>query len=264
MKNKFLKLFIILLVTSFTEGQNLWGSNPEGIVLKRSPEATDLKIPPVNNAFKDREILTFAIKYMGVTAGIATLEVRGIAERSDYQAYHLVSTARSKGVVSLFHKVRDKVESYMDEVGLYTWHFEKHLREGSYKEDLVVKYDQKNCLAEYKGRMMGIPYGVHDPLSSLYYLRTQNFKVGDSVFINTNADGKNWELEVRCLRKERIKTQVGEFDTLVVKPLLKFGGIFQQKGELTVWLTDDERKIPVLMRSKVAIGSIAVILIKIE
>jgi hypothetical protein len=201
---------------------------------------------------------------MGITAGIATLEVRGIVEKNDYQAYRLVSTARSKGFVSFFHRVRDKVESYMDKDGLYTWHFEKHLREGSYKEDTVVKYDQKNYLAEYKGRIMGIPPGVQDPLSSLYYLRTRNFGVGDSVFIGTNADGKNWELEVRCLRKERIKTQVGEFDTLVVKPLLKFGGIFQQKGKLTVWLTDDERKIPVLMRSKIKVGSIAVILIKME
>ncbi len=218
----------------------------------------------LDNTFREGEKLTFAIKYMGITAGIATLEVRKIKQTDSYKAYHLVSTAKSKGVVSLFHKVRDKVESYMDIAGLYSCRFEKHLREGDYKEDVSIIYDQKTCIAEYKEKVMNVPYGVQDPLSSLYFLRTKEMEVGDTIFIDTNADGKNWELEVRCLRKERIKTQIGEFDTLVVKPLLKFGGIFQSKGDLTVYLTDDERKIPVLMRSKVAIGSIAVILIDLK
>ena len=255
MKSDFLKLVMIMLIASLLGEGDLRGDD------SRSTSSGE---PSVNNAFNDRETLTFAVKYMGVTVGIATLEVRGVVQRNNYRAYHLVSTAKSKGVVSFFHKVRDKVESYMDKNGLYTWYFEKHLREGKHKEDVVVKYDQENHLAEYRGRTMGIPPGVQDPLSSLYYLRTRDFGVGDSVFIDTNADGKNWELEVRCLRKEKIKTQVGEFDTLVVKPLLKFGGIFQQKGEITVWLTEDRRKMPVLMRSKVKIGSIAAILIKAE
>ena len=58
------------------------------------------------------------------------------------------------------------------------------------------------------------------------------------------------------IRKERIVTAAGEFDTVVVNPLLKFEGIFQRKGEVYLWLTDDSRKMPVRMKSKIAIGSI--------
>jgi hypothetical protein len=52
----------------------------------------------------------------------------------------------------------------------------------------------------------------------------------------------------------------GAFDCLVVEPVLKYSGIFENKGKLTVWVTDDQRRIPVLMRSKILIGAISAVL----
>jgi hypothetical protein len=45
-----------------------------------------------------------------------------------------------------------------------------------------------------------------------------------------------------------------------VEPVLKYPGIFENKGKLTVWVTDDQRRIPVLMRSKILIGAISAVL----
>jgi len=61
---------------------------------------------------------------------------------------------------------------------------------------------------------------------------------------------------VKVLRREEIVTPVGRFKTIVVHPLLKSEGIFARTGDMFIWLTDDERRIPVQMKSKVIVGSI--------
>jgi hypothetical protein len=68
-------------------------------------------------------------------------------------------------------------------------------------------------------------------------------------------------IEVQVLKKERIKTVLGEVNTILINPLLKNEGIFERKGAIFIWLTDDERRIPVKMKTKVAIGSITATLV---
>ena len=74
------------------------------------------------------------------------------------------------------------------------------------------------------------------------------------------TDKKNYPLIIKVHARERVKVDAGEFDCLVVEPILRGPGIFTQKGRLMVWLTDDERRMPVLMKSKVAIGHVAAVL----
>jgi hypothetical protein len=74
--------------------------------------------------------------------------------------------------------------------------------------------------------------------------------------VDNHTDKKNYPLEVKVLKKERVEVDAGTFDCLVVQPILQAAGVFEQKGTLTVWLTDDQKKMPVLMKSKVVIGSI--------
>lgn len=95
-----------------------------------------------------------------------------------------------------------------------------------------------------------------DALASLYYIRTLDLKVGNSVFINNYSDKKNYALEVKVLKKEKVKVPAGRFFCVVVEPILQASGIFKHEGKLKVWLTDDKYKIPVKMKSKVAVGSI--------
>ncbi len=129
----------------------------------------------------------------------------------------------------------------------------------------VVIFDQVNHLAIYPdGKRIPVPEGVQDVLSSLYYVRTLNLEVGKSVFIQNHADGKNYPLEVKVLRTETITVPAGTFECFVVEPILKASGIFQHKGRLTVWLSTDPSHIPVMMKSKVIIGSINAILIDLK
>ena len=140
--------------------------------------------------------------------------------------------------------------------GIFTWRFEKHIREGKFSADKYVEYDQYHRNVITKKDTMPVPLYVQDILSSFYYARTVPMKVGHPFDIDNYADGKVYQLKVLVHRKEQIKVPAGSFNCIVIEPVLKGEGLFNQKGKLTIWLTDDERRIPVLMKSKVVIGSI--------
>ena len=102
-----------------------------------------------------------------------------------------------------------------------------------------------------------MPERVQDALSSLYYVRTrQDFIVGKPIVVDVHDSGKTWSIEIHTLGRERITTPAGEFDTIMIKTYPKYEGVFMHKGEIFMWLTDDARKIPVLMKSRISIGSI--------
>lgn len=221
------------------------------------PGPSTLKRVVPNSSFGVGERLEFSISYGPIVAGKAVMEVQEITRYNKHKCFRLVSTAKSNKFFSFFFKVDDKVESLMDVYGLFPLHFEKHLREGKYRADRYVDFDQERGLAFADGDTIPVQKYVQDALSSLYYIRTLNLHVGNSVFLENHSDKKNYSLQVKVLRRERVRVPAGEFDCLVIEPLLQASGIFKHKGKLTVWLTDDQFKIPVLMKSKVTVGSIA-------
>lgn len=210
--------------------------------------------------FGPGEKLVFSVQYGLVTAGEATLEVRNLAAIAGRPCYRIVSDARTNDFFSKFFSVRDRYESCMDTTSLYSLHYEKHLREGKFKRDDAVDFDQSAHRAIYKDKTVPIPPRTQDVLSALYYVRTLPLHVGQSVSIANHTDGKNYPLIVKVLRKEHVKVDAGEFDCIVVEPILRGPGVFTQQGRLTVWLTDDRRRMPVLMKSKVVIGHVAAVL----
>ncbi|MBN2226243.1 MAG: DUF3108 domain-containing protein [candidate division Zixibacteria bacterium] len=211
----------------------------------------------VNNAFGVGEKLTFDIGYGFINAGFATMEVADVIEYNDRPCYLLRSTANSNKFFSTFYRVEDVVESVVDARGLYSWYFEKNLKEGSYRSTRAYGFDQENRLTVYDGDTIEVAPFVQDALSVLYYTRTCDLKVGSSVYIDNFTDGENYAMEVRVLREETVKVKAGRFDCIVVEPLLRTSGIFKHEGKLTVWLTNDRLKMPVLMKSKVLVGSIS-------
>jgi hypothetical protein len=94
----------------------------------------------------------------------------------------------------------------------------------------------------------------------LYYLRTQELWPGKTIAIDNHSGRRIYPLETRVLREERVTVKAGTFDCYVVEPFPR-GGAFRSKGSLVVWLTKDERKMPVLIKSKVFFGSVAVKLV---
>ena len=107
-----------------------------------------------------------------------------------------------------------------------------------------------------------IPDRVQDNLSSLYYLRTRkDFVVGKPITFEAFDSGSSVTVEIQTLGREQVKTPAGEFSTIKVKA---YKGLFVSEGEIFVWLTDDARKVPVLLKSTLKFGTLVFTLAKLK
>ena len=158
-----------------------------------------------------------------------------------------------------FYKVRDRYETYVDVEGIFPWRFEQHIREGSYTRDFAAFFDQRKRIAKTSEGEYEIPLYVNDMVSAFYYARTLNYsnlKINDRIHLENFYKNKVYDLDVKYLGKETITVPAGTFDCLVVEPLVKEGGLFKHEGNIIVWLTDDEVKMPVKVKTKIVIGSV--------
>ncbi len=220
-------------------------------------------LPAIASPFRAGERLKFKVRYGIVSAGTAYLEVPEVREWNGRPVYTLVARAESNAFFSRFYKVRNRIESYWDTAGHYSWRFSENRREGGHREKNEIVFDYGKQEARYlDGRTFPIPPVVQDALSSFYYTRTTALPLGGSVVFDYHAGRKSTPLEVKVLGRQRVETPAGSFDCVVIEPMLKAGGIFKNKGRLVIWLTDDERRMPVMMKSKVTIGSISVTLVE--
>lgn len=211
--------------------------------------------------FRPGERLEFSLEYGLVRAGTAWLEVGAVENLLGRPCVELSSRARSAEAFDVIYKVDDRVSSAFDLQELYTWRFDRHIREGSYEKDEAVIFDPVNRIARYDdGKIYRTPERAQDILSALYYLRTQELTPGKSVLVPTHASRKNYDLEIKVLREESVTTPLGTFDCVVVEPQLQSEGVFRQQGHMKIWLTRDARHIPVLMKSKVVIGHVTALL----
>lgn len=210
-----------------------------------------------NLAFGIGEKLEFDINYGFINAGTASLEVARLIEFNSRPAFQIISLAESNSFFSSFYRVEDRVESIMDALGMFSWRFEKNIREGGYSSDRLYEFDQKEHFTVYKGDTIEVEPYVQDALSVMYYTRTQKLEVGKSIYVPNFIDGRKMMLEVQVQKRERITVPAGTFDCVVVEPISTSVGLFKHEGTLKVWLTDDRLKMPVLMKSKVVVGSIS-------
>lgn len=203
------------------------------------------------------ELLVFSIDYGPVNAGEASLEVGEIIESGGHLCYPVESKAASNRFFSAFYLVRDKVITHIDVRTLATRYFSKRLREGDYRKNVAIRYDQEAGKARHlDGHDEDVPIGVQDILSAFYYVRTLPLEPGLPALVTTHSSRKTYDLEVVVHGRERITVPAGTFDCIVVQPVIQGEGLFQFEGDLTIWLSDDALRLPVLMKTKVKVGAI--------
>lgn len=212
-----------------------------------------------NNAFGVGERLTFDVKYGFVTAGIAEMHVPKKRRIAGRDVYHVTFKVNSVPSFDSFYKVRDRYETYIDVEGLFPWRFEQHIREGGFSMDFSAFFDQRKGKVKTSEGSYEIPRYVNDIVSAFYYFRTLDFsdlKVGESIRLENFYRDTVYPLDVRYLGKETVQVEAGEFDCIMVEPVVVAGGLFKSEGNIVVWLSDDDLKIPVKVKTKIIIGSI--------
>ena len=158
--------------------------NSDIVSEKDSTIQQNIRLQQQNIAFKDGEVLTFRIRYGFITAGTAKMKVFKENYMDSIPVYHLKTTAKSASAFNWIYEVNDVVSSFVDYKNFYPIRFEKRLREGSYKADLVTDYIPEDSLAKvefirYRSNMkikkksnydVKVPPFSQDVLSSLYYI----------------------------------------------------------------------------------------------
>lgn len=214
------------------------------------------------SAFEVPERLEYSIWWEFIKAGNSVLEIG----KGEEDTFKIISTAWSSTFVSMFYKVEDRIEVNVDGSTYLPYDYYLTLREGRHRKERQVTYYQKegkiilDNVHDMKVEEFEVEGGVYDPLSAFYAVRTMDLEVGKSQFVRVFDNGKLYDVEVQVLKKEKITIPAGTFDTIKVKPLLKSEGIFMRKGDVYIWLTDDEKKVPVKIESEVKIGAINAVL----
>ena len=214
-----------------------------------------------NKAYSVGERLVFDVSYGPITAGEAVMAIpryETIAGRNTYRVEFTVNSLRS---FDWIYEVRDRYLTFVDVESIAPLRFEQHIREGTYKRDFTADFDQMNHVARTSEGNHPIPEYVHDIMSAFYYARTLSYagmKPGDYVTLYNFYKDQTHELRVKFLGKQELEVEAGTFNTVVVEPLVKEGGLFKAEGRIVIWLTDDERKIPIRVNTKVVVGSIDV------
>lgn len=218
---------------------------------------TDLPVRLADLPFGIGEQATFEIGYGPIKAGEATIALEDTLDYFGQQVLHVRTRARSNRFFDPFFKVRDQADSYIDADSLFSRYFAKHLREGGYERDIEIHFDQVEGIAYFPdGRSSEVPLGVHDILSAFYRVRTLPLPDGARFRLPTHGDKTLYDLEVEVVRREVRDTVLGRVRCVVVQPRLADDGLFKHQGDLFVWFTDDERRVPVLMKANVPVGAI--------
>lgn len=212
------------------------------------------------------EQLKYGLYYSFVKVGTAYIKNRGLVDVNGRPAYVIQTSAFSASVIDSVFKVRDINLSWLDAQNFYSLGYSQSLREGRYQRDEWVLFDYDTNT--YRGEVVKksgtrafsgtLTTRVLDMLTSLYFVRGQDLENGKDVVFDILNREEQYPLVVKVIGRETVKTPAGKFKCVIVEPQFRGEGIFVSKGKsLQVWLTDDERKLPVKMKTEVFIGSVS-------
>lgn len=218
-----------------------------------------------HKSFDTGEWFKFRIHYGMFTASYATLEVKDEV-LNNKPVYHIKGFGESSGFLSMFFKVEDYYETYVDKNEIKPYKFVRKINEGGHTKNTEINFnhEKKEALVIDKKRSTRKTYpiktNVQDMISSFYYLRNNidvsSLKKGDETYVNMFFDNENFLFKLRYLGKEVINSEVGKIRCLKFRPIVQADRVFKEEESLTVWVSDDDNRMPVKIKADILVGSI--------
>ena len=227
-------------------------ANPVSVVVAQLSD--DMAFPKDGPVWARRkEELVYRVEFLGVTMGYARFSFQGKVILSGREAYHLRVRAWTSDLLAIIYPVDDTIDYYLDVRTMVPLR-QEYTR--SRKEDDVAIYDQEKGTIVYRYRKDGklrkkieaVP-NVYDPVSVAYYYRTRELK-DEEKSQPMYAGRKLWEISAKPVGFERIQTDRGDFETIVILPVIRRNGKIEDKGDLKMWMTRDDRHIPIRVYAK--------------
>jgi hypothetical protein len=220
-------------------------------------------------AYKPGEHFKFKIHYGIFNAGYATLDLK-TGQFKGKNLYHAVGKGWTVGLSKFFMKINDNYESYFDTYNR-PYKYIRKIDEGGYTMDKELHFDtqQHKVLVINKkkstAKNYATPKTIHDMISVFYYLRnydTSNLKKGDEIEVNMFIDEQVYPFKLKFLGKNILDTKFGDINSLMFRPIVQSGRIFKEDESVTLWISDDKNKMPLLIKAKLMVGSLKASLIE--
>ncbi|WP_338408906.1 DUF3108 domain-containing protein [uncultured Flavobacterium sp.] len=215
--------------------------------------------------FTTGEYFKMRIHYGLITAGYASLEIKE-ATKNNKKVHHVVGIGYTTGIVKALFKVEDDYQTYIDKETSRPYQFIRKIDEGGYtkhqegffnqdENTVFVKDHKKNTEKTFK-----VSENIQDIVSSFYYLRNHpnvdKLKEGESIAIDMFFDDETTNFKLKYLGKENLNTKFGKVSCKVFRPIVQAGRVFKEEESLTVWISDDNNKIPIRVKASLAVGSL--------
>ncbi len=204
-----------------------------------------------------KEVLNYDLYWSGVFVGQAVLE----AAHGD-GSFMITSKAQSAGIISAFYTVNDFAQSILLNGRPYFFRFKQH--EGKHRGNKETKFDIVTNKISFSNAVKNVsseydlpPDRIWDILSGFYYVRMKPLEVGKKLGLDIFDSGKFARVGVDVLKKEQIDvTDIGKFNTIVIRPKVETEGLFRKTGDIFIWLSDDDQRIPLRVETVVPIGKV--------
>lgn len=207
--------------------------------------------PTIKGNFRTGEILEYSVKVKGIPAGTQVLQIKDRKILAGREVYHIESRSSVNKLFNIIYPYSEQSESIVLKDKFCPVYYKKDLRDGGYVGSTTINFDDTKRVAkvvkDQKAREIKIPDGIQDELSMIYLLRTKNVKIGEEYEFPALIGTKTFNVEVTILRSEEIKTIFGITNTLVVK---------SSPREVTLWITNDESRIPVRLEVNTKLGKL--------
>lgn len=205
-------------------------------------------------------IVYYTLAGIYVNAGEATF-TNAVEKLNSRPVFHITANGATNSKLDAFFKVRDKYESFIDTSNMQPLKFIRDVSEGKHKHYENTTFNQSANTAVTKDGVFKVPDCVQDVISAVYCARNINFdkyKKDDRIPFKMFLDNEVYDMYIRYLGKEEVKTKYGKFKAIKFKPLLLKGTIFEGGEKMTVWVSDDPNHIPLRIESPIAVGSVKI------
>lgn len=222
----------------------------DGVVPRVKPsEAKPAEVP-----FGIGERLRYRVKFGPLEVGEAEMEVVGVDTVAGHATYHVRFSVRGE---TFFYKLEDVQESWLDVYCLASRRFRQDVHQGDYERLRQYEFDlEERLYRRSDGDTGAIPPDALDDASFVYFVRTVPLEIGKTYEWNRYYRLDRNPVILKVLRRETVEVPAGEFGTIVVRPIIKTRGIYSEGGEAEIFVTDDERRIPVKLKSRFNLGSL--------
>lgn len=257
------------------------GKKPEAPI-KREPDIEDtegfgIERRPNVDPFREGEEVVHDVHYFKVSAGELSLKVEPFVEVNGRKSYSFATEIKSGRMFSTFYNVDDRAVTLMDYDLMIPRVFTLHVKESAQLKQARSYFDFDQLKATYWEKRVTEKDGEEEKklqwdilnysqnvFSTIFYMRIFKWDIGKEYSFRVAHDQENLVFKGKALRKEKLKTEVGEFQTVVIKPEMMVKGIFKPVGDIFIWLSDDERKFVLRIESSIRIGTLVSEVVKLN